>query len=53
MRDEIGGYPFETRKEDGKVILKFFHKGKNVKHPDAVKIILELTREDIKKLSKL
>ena len=53
MRDKIGGYPFEAKKVGGKVILKFFHKGENVKHPDAAKIILELTREDIKKLSKL
>ena len=53
MRDKIGGYPFETRKVGGIVIIKFFHKAENVKHPDAVKMSLELTREDIKKLSKL
>lgn len=53
MRDSIGGYPIETRKEGNKVILKFFHKAENVKHPDAVKMTLALTRDDIKKLSKL
>ena len=53
MRENIGGYPIETKKEGGKVILKFFHKAENVKHPDAVKMSLTLTRDDIKKLSKL
>ena len=53
MRDKIGGYPVEIRKEGSKVVLKFFHRGENVKHPDAVKITLELTKDDIKKLSKL
>lgn len=53
MRDKIGGYPVEIQKEGSKVNLKFFHKGENVKHPDAVKMRLELTKDDIKKLSKL
>ena len=53
MRDKIGGYPIEVTKDGGKVILKFFHKAENVKHPNAVKMSLILTREDIKKLSKL
>ncbi|MCV0366396.1 MAG: hypothetical protein K5798_03900 [Nitrosopumilus sp.] len=53
MRDIIGGYPYEVKKTGGKVIIKFFHKGENVKHPDAVKMTLELTLADIKKISKL
>lgn len=53
MRDKIGGYPIEAKKEGDKVILKFFHKAENVKYPDAVKITLTLTKDDIKKLSKL
>ena len=53
MRDKIGGYPFEASKEGGKTVLKFFHKGDNVKHPDAVKMTLHLSKEDIKKLGKL
>jgi len=53
MRDKIGGYPIEVTKDGGNVVLKFFHKAENVKHPDAVKMSLTLTREDIKKLSKL
>ena len=53
MRDKIGGYPYEKSKSGGKVIIKFFHKGDNVKHPDAVKMTLELSPEDIKKISKL
>ncbi len=53
MRDKIGGYPIEATKDGGKVILKFFHKAENAKHPNAVKMTLTLTKEDIKKLSKL
>jgi len=43
----------KQKKEGGKTIIKFFHAGDNVKHPDAVKITLQLSKEDIKKLSKL
>jgi len=43
----------KQKKEGNTVILKFFHKAENVKHPDAVKMALTLTRDDIKKLSKL
>ncbi len=53
MRDTIGGYPYEAKKSSGKTIIKFFHKGENVKHPDAPKMTLELSTEDLKKLSKL
>ena len=53
MRDTIGGYPYESKKTGGKTIIKFFHKGENVKHPDAAKMTLELTSADIKKFAKL
>ena len=53
MRDTIGGYPFEAKKTGSTVTVKFFHKGENVKHPDAPKMTLELSAADIKKLSKL
>ena len=53
MRDTIGGYPYEAKKTGSKTVIKFFHKGENVKHPDAVKMTLELTPADVKKLSKL
>ena len=53
MRDKIGGYPIEPKKEGNTVILKFFHKDETVKHPDSVKMTLTLTKADIKKLSKL
>ena len=38
MRETIGGYPFEVSKDGGKVVLKFFHKGDNVKYPKAEKL---------------
>jgi len=53
MRNKIGGYPYTIKKEGNIVILKFYHKGENVKYPDSTKIILPLTKEDIKTLSKL
>ncbi|MBT4325722.1 MAG: hypothetical protein HOB51_01810 [Thaumarchaeota archaeon] len=53
MRDTIGGYPFEAKKTGSTTVIKFFHKGEKVKHPDAVKMTLELSAADIKKLSKL
>ena len=53
MRDTLGGYPFEAKKTGSTVTVKFFHKGENVKHPDAPKMTLELSAADIKKLSKL
>ncbi len=53
MRDTIGGYPYEAKKTGGKIVVKFFHKGENVKHPDTAKMTLELTPADIKKLAKL
>lgn len=53
MRDRIGGYPYEVEKKEGKIILKFFHGGKKVENPNAVKMTLLLTKEDIKKLSNL
>lgn len=52
-RDTIGGYPFEATKSGGKITVKFFHKGENVKHPDAVKMTLVLDKDDLKKISKL
>jgi len=53
MRDTIGGYPYEAKKTGSTTVIKFFHKGEKVKHPDAVKMTLELTAADIKKFSKL
>ena len=52
-RDTIGGYPYEATKSGGKITVKFFHKGENVKHPDAVKMTLVLDKDDLKKISKL
>ena len=52
-RDTIGGYPYEVTKSGGKITVKFFHKGENVKHPDAVKMTLVLDKDDLKKISKL
>ena len=53
MRDTIGGYPFETKKDGAHTIIRFFPKGENLKHPDTPKFSLKLSKDDIKKLSKL
>lgn len=53
MRDKIGGYPYEIKREAGKVILRFFPKNPAAKYPDSVVFVLPLDREDKKKLSQL
>ena len=53
MRDRIGGYPFDTKKEGTDLVIRFYPKGENLKHPDSPKFSLRLSKDDLKKLSKL
>ena len=53
MRDKIGGWPYDIKKVEGKVIVHFYPKGDNLKHPDTPKFTLTLDSNDLKKLSKL
>ena len=53
MRDTLGGYPYDIKKTSEKVILSFYPKGKDLKHPDVPKFTLTLDKNDLKKLSKV
>ena len=53
MRDTIGGYPYDTKKEGVNIVIRFYPKGENLKHPDTPKFSLKLSKDDIKKLGKL
>ena len=53
MRDKIGGHPYDTKKEDGKLIVKFYRSGENLKNPDHPVLTLKLGKDDLRKLSKL
>jgi hypothetical protein len=53
MRDKIGGYPYESKKENGKTVLRFFPKSPNAKNPDGVVFVLALDVNDKKKISEI
>lgn len=53
MRDKIGGWPYDVKKVDGKVVINFYPQGDNLKHPNNPKFTLKLDRDDLKKLLKL
>jgi hypothetical protein len=53
MRDKIGDYPYEVRKEGSTVTLRFFPKNPKAKYPDSVVFVLSLDRENRDKLSKI
>ena len=52
-RDRIGGVPYETRKEDGKIVLRFFPKSESAKNPDGIVFMLSLDKGDRAKLNKI
>lgn len=51
-RDELGGFPYETRREGNILVLRFFPHT-TAKCPDDADKILRLTEKDRKKLIKL
>lgn len=53
MREKIGGFPYEVKKENGKILLRFYPKGENAKNPDGVVFVLSLDDNDRKVLSKI
>jgi len=52
-RERIGGVPYEAKKEDGKLVFRFFPKGANAKNPDGIVFALYLDKDDRKKLGSL
>lgn len=53
MRDTLGGRPYDVKKDGTKYVISFYPQAANAKNPDAVMFRLSLTKEDLKKLSKI
>ena len=53
MRDTIGGYPYQIKKESGKIVLQFFPKSETAQNPNLVRFQLILDNSDLKKIAKL
>jgi hypothetical protein len=53
MRDRLGDYPYEVKKEAGKTVLRFYPKSPDAKNPDSIVFVLPLGKEDKKKLLQL
>ena len=53
MRDTLGSFPYELKKESGKTVLRFYPKGPNAKNPDSIVFVLSLGEEDRKKLMRI
>ena len=53
MRDSIGGRPYDVKKDGTKYVISFYPQTKNAKNPDAVLFRLALTKEELKKLTKI
>ncbi|MCH7648167.1 MAG: hypothetical protein IIA83_06140 [Thaumarchaeota archaeon] len=52
-RDLLGGVPYETKRENGKVTLRFYPKSPDAKNPDGIVFMLSLDKEDVSKLKKI
>lgn len=53
MRDTIGGYPYDVKKNSNKIIIQFFPKSETAQNPNLVRFQLILDNADLKKLAKL
>jgi len=53
MRDKIGGRPYEVRKDGSRYVISFYPMSESAKNPDAVLFRLTLTRDELKKISKI
>ncbi len=52
-RDRLAGVPYETRKENDRIILRFFPKSASAKNPDGIVFMLALEKNDVSKLQKI
>lgn len=53
MRDTLGVRPYEVKKQGSKYVVSFYPISENAKNPDAVLFRLTLSKDDLKKLSKI
>ena len=52
-RDTLAGVPYETKKDDDKIILRFFPKSPSAKNPDGIVFMMALDKGDVAKLKKI
>ena len=45
--------PYETKKEGGNTVIRFYPKGENAKNPDGIVFMLSLGGSDRKKMSEI
>ena len=46
MREKIGSYPYEIKKENGFTVIRFFPKSSTAQNPDSIVFVLRLNKED-------
>jgi len=52
MRERLDGWPYDVKKEEGKIVIRFYPKGEVLKYPDKPKFTLHLSKDELKKLTK-
>ena len=53
VRDRLAGVPYETKKDKGRIILRFYPKSESAKNPDGIVFMLALEKDDVSKLQKI
>jgi len=51
-RDTLGGFPYETKSEEGKIVIRFFPRP-TAKYPDQSVLTLRLDENDVQKLQRI
>jgi len=52
-RDRLGGVPYDTAMEGGKIKVRFYPKTENAKNPDSIVFTMLLDESDREKILKL
>ncbi len=52
-RDRLGGVPYDTAREGGKIKMRFYPKTESAKNPDSIVFTMLLDESDREKILKL
>ena len=52
-RERLSGFPYESKKEGGKTVLRFFPKSENAKNQNSIVFVLSLDKAEREKLKKI
>jgi len=52
-RDRLGGVPYEVKKDNDKIIFRFFPKSASAKNLDGIVFMMALDKDDVTKLKKI